>query len=88
MPILPEHTEELKSTYADFSSTGGSRYGGACTAAAFLQKFVEKDVKFAHVDIAGPAMYSKARGAIPEGGTGFGAELATEMVKRLSAEAK
>ena len=29
------------------------RYGGASIAAAFLQNFVEKDVKWAHIDIAG-----------------------------------
>jgi leucyl aminopeptidase len=30
-----------------------SKYGGACKAAAFLENFVEKDVKWAHIDIAG-----------------------------------
>jgi hypothetical protein len=59
MPILPEHEEMLKNAFADTSSTGGSRYAGASTAAAFLQKFVADGVKWAHIDIAGPAMYSK-----------------------------
>lgn len=35
--------------------------GGASTAAAFLERFVEKDVSWAHLDIAGPAMGKKAR---------------------------
>ena len=61
MPILPEHEAMLKNPYADTSSTGGSRYAGASTAAAFLQKFVSDGVKWAHIDIAGPAMYSKVR---------------------------
>ena len=50
------------------------------TAAAFLQKFVEPGVKWAHVDIAGPAMYSKPRGEMCEGGTGFGARLIVDFV--------
>jgi leucyl aminopeptidase len=61
MPILPEHEAMLKNQFADTSSTGGSRFAGACTAAAFLRKFVNDGVKWAHIDIAGPAMYSKAR---------------------------
>ncbi len=42
-------------------STGSTRYGGACTAAAFLQEFVKEETKWAHLDIAGPAMLSKPR---------------------------
>ena len=56
------------------------RYGGACTAAAFLQKFVEDGVKWAHVDIAGPAM--------PDAMTtysGFGAKLLTQYAADLAA---
>jgi hypothetical protein len=32
-------------------------------------------VHWAHMDIAGPAMYSKPRGAMPKGGTGFGVQV-------------
>lgn len=64
MPIFPEHEDELKTAQADVSSTGAGRYGGACTAAAFLRKFVDsKDgaVRWAHLDIAGPGNYTKVR---------------------------
>ncbi len=41
MPVLPQHTNELKDCkYADLRSIGKGREGGACTAAAFLQEFV------------------------------------------------
>lgn len=53
MPILPEHTEALKGSQSDLRSTSRGRYGGACTAAAFLQHFVGKEVEWAHIDIAG-----------------------------------
>ena len=41
-----------------------SRWGGSCSAAAFLENFVEKDVKWAHIDIAGAGMgsFSSATG--------------------------
>lgn len=48
---------ELKGDFSSLKSCGKGRNGGACTAAAFLQKFVGKDTAWAHIDIAGPAMY-------------------------------
>jgi len=81
MPIYPEHTEELDSTVADTSSTGKGRYGGACTAAAFLQKFINTDVQWAHMDVAGPAMYSSARSYMPKGSTGFGVQALVKFLQ-------
>eukprot|EP00054_Salpingoeca_dolichothecata_P005692 m.35784 g.35784 ORF g.35784 m.35784 type:complete len:525 (-) comp15823_c0_seq1:39-1613(-) len=80
MPILPEHEECLKATMADISSTGKDRYGGACTAAAFLKNFIGEKTHWAHLDIAGPGMYSQTRGQFPEGGTGFGAQVAVQYL--------
>ena len=57
LPILPEHTEELKGGYADLRSIGAGREGGSCTAAAFLGEFVRDGVAWAHLDIAGAGMY-------------------------------
>lgn len=45
----------------------GTPYGGACKAAAFLEYFVEKDVKWSHIDIAGPSGVIQGKNA-----TGFG----------------
>jgi leucyl aminopeptidase len=53
MPIGEEYVEQLKSNFADLANIGG-REGGACTAASFLSKFA-KDLKWAHLDIAGTA---------------------------------
>ncbi|KAF0718132.1 hypothetical protein As57867_001868, partial [Aphanomyces stellatus] len=84
LPILPEHTAELKGSQSDSRSMGKDRYGGAITAAAFLQQFVEKDVKWAHVDIAGPSNYSAARSYMPKGATGFGVQVLFDFLKRQS----
>lgn len=75
MPLFPEYTEEIKGTASDLKNTGKGRFGGACTAAAFLKEFIEPGVKWAHLDIAGPAMTSEKRGPVPKGGTGFGSQL-------------
>merc|ERR1712137_113715 len=82
MPIFPEHTEELESTVADTCSTGKGRYGGASTAAAFLQKFVNEGVQWAHMDVAGPAMYSAARSYMPKGSTGLGVQTLVRFLQQ------
>lgn len=86
MPIFPEHREEIRAAaMADLQSTGAGRYGGSCTAAAFLEFFIGgapgKPVPaWAHLDIAGPAMQSKARGHFNADGTGFGVHVIAEYV--------
>jgi leucyl aminopeptidase len=75
MPLAQEYNEQLDSNIADLKNCG-DRYGGAITAALFLQHFVSKKKPFAHIDIAGPVWDDKT------GATGFGAKLVTEWVKR------
>jgi len=75
LPIQDEHKETIKGAYGDISNTGKSRYGGASSAAAFLLNFVEKDTKWAHLDIAGPAMAKGPKPPISGDQTGFGAAL-------------
>ncbi len=75
MPLAAEYNEQLDSKIADIKNIGGP-YGGAITAALFLQHFVSKKKPFAHIDIAGPVWDDKI------GATGFGAKLVTEWVRR------
>ncbi|CAK9004371.1 unnamed protein product [Durusdinium trenchii] len=69
MPLEDGYFEGLKSDFADMKNTG-PRFGGAITAALFLQKFIQKEVNWAHLDIAGPAWAEKAKGIYGVGGTG------------------
>jgi leucyl aminopeptidase len=64
MPIGDEYGDQLKSNFADIANVGG-REGGACTAASFLSKFA-KDLRWAHLDIAGTAW----QGGAQKGSTG------------------
>ena len=79
MPMESEYNDQLESKIADITNCG-TRYGGAITAALFLQNFVDEKKPFAHIDIAGP-VWDDAKGA-----TGFGAKLVTEWVKRQGEE--
>jgi len=70
LPMFEEYKESLKSNVADMQNTG-SRYGGASAAGLFLQEFV-KDVKWAHIDIAGVAFMDKPQNEFIKGSTGAG----------------
>ncbi len=67
--MFPHYTELIKSHVADIKNTGGTRYGGAITAAKFLQEFVG-ETPWAHLDIAGPAWAEHESAAQDPGGTG------------------
>ena len=70
LPLDEELRTEIDSDVADVKNVG-SRWGGAITAAMFLEKFVG-DTPWAHIDIAGPAYLEKGGDWYPKGGTGFG----------------
>jgi leucyl aminopeptidase len=81
LPTGEEYTEEIKSKIADLKNTG-SRWGGACTAAAFLQQFVGP-ARWAHLDIAGMDVQPKPTECAAAGGTGFGVRLLTTYLMNL-----
>lgn len=70
LPMDDELRTEIKSDVADMKNAG-SRWGGAITAAMFLENFVG-DTAWAHLDIAGPAYNERESAWNPKGGTGFG----------------
>ena len=72
MPLPVELRKKLETPTADIAHKG-DRDGGMLTAGLFLQEFVGEGIRWAHVDIAGPAFNEKGpKGATPKGGTGFG----------------
>ncbi|MBQ9452649.1 MAG: leucyl aminopeptidase [Desulfovibrio sp.] len=71
LPLWKPYNESLKSEVADICHTG-PREGGAINAALFLQHFVQKGVRWAHLDIAGVDWAAKATPLTPVGPTAFG----------------
>ncbi len=65
LPLEESYKSLIKSVIADMKNTGG-RFGGAITAALLLKEFVD-DIKWIHLDIAGPARSKDSKSA-----TGFG----------------
>lgn len=68
LPMFDAFNELLKSDIADCKNVGG-RWGGAITAAKFLEKFVAGK-PWVHLDIAGPAFASASKGHREGGATG------------------
>eukprot|EP01018_Ginkgo_biloba_P014294 Gb_18743 [translate_table: standard] len=78
MPLEESYWEIMKSGIADMVNTGG-RPGGSITAALFLKQFVDENVKWLHIDMAGPVWSEKKRCA-----TGFGVSTLVEWVLKNS----
>jgi leucyl aminopeptidase len=68
LPLWKGYRKQIESTIADVKNIG-NRWGGAITAALFLQEFVG-DTPWAHVDIAGTAFAESPGDYWPKGGTG------------------
>lgn len=70
MPLVRKLEKGIDTPTADMKNVG-PRWGGAITAALFLQRFVTVD-RWAHIDIAGPAWAEGDTTLSTAGGTGYG----------------
>ena len=80
MPLDKEYDKQLKSKIADMKNVGG-RGAGAVTAAQFLQRFVEPDMPWIHLDIAGVAHTDSATAFAPRGATGWGMRAIDRLIR-------
>ena len=69
------------SKFADMKNTGGSRWGGAITAAQFIKRFVDDKVPWAHLDIAGTGFDSRQTDINKSWGSGWGVRLLNRLVE-------
>jgi len=69
LPLHKPYFAQMKSHFADFLNSGGS-YGGAITAALFLNEFVPEDIRWAHFDVM--AWNTRVRAGRPIGGEAMG----------------
>jgi leucyl aminopeptidase len=81
LPLDDEYKEQIKSNIADMMNTGG-RWGGAITAAKFLQEFVE-DTPWIHLDIAGTAWLEDNKPWMAKGPSGIAVRSLIEFVRAL-----
>jgi leucyl aminopeptidase len=79
LPLWAPYRSLLDSKFADISNTGQSGFGGAITAALFLQSFAEGARAWAHFDIM--AYNSRARPGRPVGGEAVGLRALWHMLE-------
>ena len=80
LPLWENYTDQLNSAHADFKNIGNSMFGGAITAALFLQKFV-KNIPWIHVDLMAWTRANKFSSY--EGGEAMGIRALLELIKKL-----
>ncbi len=81
MPLDPSFRKEMDSEFADIKNIGSGRMGGSCTAAAFLEEFIDEGRVWAHLDIAGVAM-SKTKPTCPVPfASGYGVKLLNKLIE-------
>ena len=80
LPEEDEYRDQIKSQIADIMNTGGSRWGGATTAAMFLKEFVG-ETPWIHLDIAGVAWLEEQKPWIAKGPSGTPVRSLVEWVK-------
>jgi leucyl aminopeptidase len=74
MPLWDDYQDQLKSNFADMANIGGKE-AGTITAACFLARFT-KEMRWAHLDIAGTAWKSGGE----KGGTGRPVPLLVQLL--------
>jgi leucyl aminopeptidase len=86
MPLPPYLRSELDSRLADLSNVAPPD-AAMLTAGMFLREFVRPGVRWAHLDIAGPAYnVGEPHGYTPHGGTGAGVRTLIQFAARLHGE--
>jgi len=86
LPMFPDcYDEQIQSKVADIKNVGEGRWGGAITAAKFLEQFVGK-TPWTHIDIAGPAFLENPKPWLDAGGTGVFVRTLVEVARRWTAE--
>jgi len=84
MPLPEELRASLDSPVADLANIG-ERMGGMLVAGLFLRDFVNPELPWLHLDIAGPAYnQAKAHGYTPVGGTGIALRSLLVLVENSS----
>ncbi len=80
MPLPEELRKGLDSPVADIANVSQERNGGMLVAGLFLREFVPDGVRWAHLDIAGPAYHEgEPYGYTPKGGTGAAVRLLVQV---------
>jgi len=79
LPLHQPYREQIKSRCADILNCASGAFGGAITAALFLEHFVDESIDWLHFDIM--AWNQRQRPGRPEGGEAMAIRAVFELIK-------
>jgi len=81
LPLNDVFDDRINSRFADMQNISSvDRAAGSSIGGQFLNRFVKKETKWVHMDIAGVAHPKKAIGPLTDGASGFGIRLLDRMI--------
>jgi leucyl aminopeptidase len=83
LPLWEDHRDYMRAKHADIHNSAPARGAHPIQGAAFLSFFVDKDIPWAHIDIAGVSSVERDRGLYCAGPTGWGVRLLTELAESM-----
>ncbi|HSM83195.1 MAG TPA: leucyl aminopeptidase family protein [Nodosilinea sp.] len=83
LPLHQPYRAMIDSSVADLSNISNSSYGGAITAALFLQEFARPEIPWVHLDLM--AWNIRSLPGRPEGGEAMGMRAVFELIKQTVA---
>ncbi len=83
LPMFAHFGQQIESKVADIKNIGEGRWGGAVTAAKFLEAFV-KQTPWVHLDIAGPSFQENEESWRDAGASGAFVRTLVELARRLA----
>lgn len=84
LPLHAPYRAMIESKVADLSNISDSSYGGAITAALFLQEFTKPTLPWVHIDLM--AWNTRSLPGRPEGGEAMAMRAVFELIKHTLAE--
>lgn len=83
IPLWDNYKAQLKSSFADLSNASDSAFGGAITAALFLQRFLKHQIPWLHFDLY--CWTDRGNGALGDtGGNGQGVQMMINLLERIT----
>lgn len=79
LPLWQNYSNQLNSLHADYRNLGSGAFGGAITAALFLEKFVKLKIPWIHVDLMAWSKPNKL--CDYEGGEAMGIRALIQLIK-------
>ena len=81
MPLWEAHRDFMRSEHADLLNSNPKRSAHPIQGAAFLSHFVDEDIPWGHIDIAGTSALDSGNDVFPPGPTGWGVRLMYDLAE-------